>query len=238
MKTDYWVLMFILVSAIVWTVYSRKLTIQAALTGGALGLILFEGTGFTGVVMMAVFFLLATAATSWKRHFKEAYGLAEKNKGKRTTGQVLANAGAAGITALLIITWPKETDLFRLMMAASFAAATADTLSSELGNVYGRKYYNILTLKLDTRGLDGVVSIEGSALGLTGSLIIATIYNIGFGWNPYYLVIIIVSGTIGNLADSILGASLERRRLLNNDAVNFLNTMIAALAAMVMQFLF
>ena len=44
-------------------------------------------------------------------------------------------------------------------------------------------------------------------------------------------VIIILAGLIGNLADSLLGATLERKGVLSNDAVNFLNTAIAALAA-------
>ena len=33
------------------------------------------------------------------------------------------------------------------------------------------------------------------------------------------------------IADSYLGALLERRKLLNNDAVNFLGTLVAAGAA-------
>ena len=59
---------------------------------------------------------------------------------------------------------------------------------------------------------------------------IAVIYAIGFGWDKTFLILII-AGTIGNLSDSVLGAALERKRYLNNDAVNFLNTLIAALAA-------
>jgi uncharacterized membrane protein len=42
---------------------------------------------------------------------------------------------------------------------------------------------------------------------------------------------------IGMLADSFLGAWLERRHLLNNDAVNFLSTLLAAASAAGMQFL-
>jgi uncharacterized membrane protein len=40
---------------------------------------------------------------------------------------------------------------------------------------------------------------------------------------------IVVAGFAGNLADSILGASLERKGWLKNDQVNFLNTLIAAI---------
>ena len=113
------------------------------------------------------------------------------------------------------------------MMAAAFSSATADTLSSELGSLYGRKFYNILSFKKDTRGLDGVISVEGTLFGVIGSMLIAVVYSAGFGWGENFFLIII-AGTIGNLADSLLGALWERKRLLHNDVVNFLNTLIAA----------
>ena len=159
---------------------------------------------------------------------KQQSGFAEKNKGRRTTTQVLANGSVAAITGLLIWFYPAQKNLFLVMMAASLASATADTLSSELGTVYGRKFYNIITLKKDARGLDGVISIEGIIIGVIGSALIAVIYALGYGLNKNFLWIII-AGTVGNLADSVLGATLERRKLLHNDTVNFLNTLIAAI---------
>ena len=38
-------------------------------------------------------------------------------------------------------------------------------------------------------------------------------------------------GTVGNLTDSVLGATLERQQRLSNNAVNFLNTLVGALVA-------
>ena len=45
------------------------------------------------------------------------------------------------------------------------------------------------------------------------------------------ILTITVAGTIGNLADSVLGATLERAGVLSNDGVNFFNTLTAALVA-------
>ncbi len=215
------------------SVKTGKLNTTGALVGGMVGFLVFAGAGYTGVAMLATFFILASAATSWKRSMKEAVGSAEKNKGKRNAGQVLANGGVAALLGLLALILPQKTILFQLMMAASLASATADTLSSELGTVYGKRYYNILTLKKDTRGLDGVISWEGSMIGVIGSVLIAFVYACGFGWS-LYVFWIIAAGTIGNIADSILGAALERRHYINNNVVNFLNTVIAAVATLLL----
>ena len=83
---------FLLTVASVYTVISGKLTIAAGITGGIIGLLLFYAGGYSALTMMAIFFLLASMATSWKLGTKQRLGLAENEKGKRTTGQVLANA--------------------------------------------------------------------------------------------------------------------------------------------------
>ncbi len=230
---DYWPIAVVLISAMVITVTAGKLTVAAALTGGLLSILIFAGAGYNGIAMLAAFFILGTAATALGINYKEAHGLAEKNKGKRTAGQVIANAGVPAILGLTAWLHPMQSKLIHLMIAAGFASAAADTLSSELGNVYGHKFYNILTLKQDTKGLDGVVSFEGTSIGFLGSVIIAAIYLLGEGWNTGFIWII-VAGTVGNLSDSILGATLERKNLLNNNAVNFLNTAIAALVALLL----
>ena len=207
-----------------------KLTIPAVWTGGALGLLIYLGTGFLGLGLLALFFGLGTAASAWKVADKRRLGLAEANKGRRTAGQVLANAGVAGLLGCYAWLYPAHAPLCRLLLAGSFAAATADTLASELGNIYGRRYVNILTFKPDQRGLDGVISLEGTLLGLAGTALVAADYCLVYGWLPAFWVLL-VAGTVGNLSDSVLGATLERRRYLPNDAVNFLNTLIGALTA-------
>jgi uncharacterized protein (TIGR00297 family) len=222
-------LLLILTAIIIISVKTEKLTLTGALTGGAIAILIFIGAGYTGICMLAAFFILGTVATIWKKKQKQQFKSATDHT-KRNSGQVLANGGVAAITGILAWFMPEQTELLKIMMAASLASAMADTLSSELGMVYGRRFYNIITFKKDERGLDGVISIEGTLIGLAGSTIIAIVYALGFGWNNGFLIIII-AGTVGNLSDSVLGALLERKHYLNNDAVNFLNTLIAALAA-------
>lgn len=231
------VLLSILGPGMVWSIRAGKLTRAGALTGGGLGVLLFLGAGWWGVALLALFFLLGTLASAWKVAEKRRLGLAEENKGRRTAGQALANAGVAALTGLLAWLFPAHQSLFQLMLAGSFAAATADTLSSELGNIYGRRYYNAWTFKPDTRGLNGVVSLEGTLLGLAGSALIAVVYSLGVGWHRGF-VWLLVAGTVGNLADSLLGATVERRGLVANNAVNTVNTAVGALTAALLCWLF
>ncbi|GEO08126.1 DUF92 domain-containing protein [Segetibacter aerophilus] len=236
MLSSYFIIVTILAVIAVASVLVKKLTMPAGITGFIVGLLIFAGAGYTGVIMLAVFFLLGTSATSWGMRQKQRMGLAESDKGQRTAGQVIANGGVAALLGLLSFALPALSSLFTLMIAASLASATADTLSSELGNLYGKKFYNVITLQKDRRGLDGVISFEGTILGVLGALCIALVFSVGFGFSINFLLIII-AGTTGNLFDSVLGATLERRHTLNNNAVNFLNTAIAAIAIYILYFL-
>lgn len=226
-----WVLAgLLLASGMAYSMRAGKLTAQAAAVGGLVGLAIFAGAGWAGLGLLVLFFGLGTGASAWRVAEKRRLELAEANKGRRTTGQVLANAGVAAALGLAAWHYPAAAPLAGLMLAGSLGAATADTLSSELGNVYGRRYYNILTGRPDSRGENGVVSLEGTLLGLAGNAVVAGFYCLCYGWGSAFGWLL-VAGTAGNLLDSVLGATLERRGVLGNDAVNALNTLGGALVA-------
>ncbi|MCR8560084.1 DUF92 domain-containing protein [Mucilaginibacter sp. BJC16-A38] len=222
-----YVIYFVLVAGIVFSIVARKLTVRAALLGGLVGFSVFEGGGYTGIIMLTSFFILGSGATSIGLNKKQAIGAAEENKGGRTAGQVMANGGMAAILGAISWYRPEYARVVQIMMAGSLAAATADTLSSELGTILGRRFYSIITFKKDQRGQDGVISLGGTLIGITGAAIIACIYSIGHDWNINFLWIIL-AGIIGNIVDSLLGATLERRHLIGNNLVNFSNTLTGA----------
>lgn len=213
----------------------KKLTPAAAVLGVVIGWVIYAGDGYSGLLLLALFFLLGTVATAWKKNEKLVIKGNAAHQSTRNAGQVFANGGVAAIMGLLALLTHKE--LFSLLLAAGLSSATADTLSSELGIVYGRRNFNILTGKRDEKGLDGVISIEGLLIGIAGSILIAAIYALTTSWKTNAFVIIILAGTAGNLVDSFLGALFERRGLLNNNTVNFLNTLAAALVAFVLAWL-
>src|SRR3954465_14869111 len=127
---DLIVLVFIVASVAV-TILLRKLTIAGAFTGGLLATLLYKGLGVTGIVFLGTFFVAGTLATSLGRRKKEQIGIAENNKGQRTASQALANGGVAALAGLLAWFYPQHLVAWQLAAAASFASASADTLSSE-----------------------------------------------------------------------------------------------------------
>jgi len=231
--TAYFPVLAFLLAGVILTIKAGKLTFAGAIAAAIAGLLVFAGAGYTGLIMLTTFFILGTIATSWKKKEKLPFKSSGDRSTKRNAGQVLANGGIPALVGLLMLLIPSQATLFGMMMAAALASATADTLSSELGMIYGRRFFNIITLRKEAKGLDGVISIEGLVIGIIGSAIIAVIYGLGYGWDKACFFIII-AGTLGNVADSVLGALLERKNYLNNDAVNFLNTLIAALSALLL----
>ncbi|HEY4289424.1 MAG TPA: DUF92 domain-containing protein [Puia sp.] len=234
MQSPYPVLIIIL-AGVAASVFFKKLTVAAAITGGILGWLIYAGGGYRGLSLIAVFFILGTAATSWKKTEKLSIRANAGHQSTRTIGQVIANAGIAALAGLLAVLFPNWNHLLQLMIAGSMSAAMADTLSSELGMVYGRRHYHILTWKRDEKGQDGVVSFGGLLIGIAGSVVIAMIYILGQPVSQpsrvTSLLIIVVAGTLGNLADSLLGAIFERQGCLTNNTVNLFNTLTGALAA-------
>jgi len=231
------IVLLVLIAGGIASVITRKLTVPAGITAIIIGVLVYAGAGLTGLAMLFAFFIMATLATAHKKSKKAAIEKDTVHQERRTAGQVLANGGIPAILGLFAFITPGYHAGLSFMFAGALSAATADTLSSELGMVYGRTSFNILTLKKEPRGRDGVVSIAGFIAGAAGSLIIGTIF--AFGRHSISSVaIIVLAGTIGNIADSVLGATLERRNFLNNNMVNTLNTLAGAIACLLAMILF
>src|SRR4051812_27895785 len=131
----------LLVVFMIACIKTRKLTVPASLLAALIGFLIVAGAGYPGLIMLGAFFIMGVLATSHKKELK-----ANADQQQRTASQVFANGGVAAILATIAWFHPSREEL-NLMMAASLASATADTLSSELGMVYGRNFYNVLSFK-------------------------------------------------------------------------------------------
>ncbi len=179
--------------------------------------------------------VLTLAATRVGRARKAALGFAEGPQG-RNAAQVAANLGAAALVVTLGPLIPligPENPMFTAMLAyAALAEAAADTVSSELGQVFGGQPRLLTTLRRVAPGTDGGITIAGTAAGIVAAAAVAAVGiwsmtgSVAGNWMGFG--VILLGGVFGLFFDSLLGATLERRGWLNNDAVNFLGTLSAA----------
>lgn len=214
----------------------RAATLGAAITGGIFtAAIDLQTPGWrTGLWPLLALFLLTHAATRYGRRRKEALGIAEGNRGRRAS-QVAANLGVAvlaGIPPVIeqIGVYPERRLLLTGMIAA-LAEATADTVSSEMGQVLGGEPRMITTLQRVPAGTDGAVSAAGTLAGCLGAFILVTVAALVLPMGRRDALIAFAAAIAGLFFDSLLGAIPERRGWLNNDAVNLLSTLASAVLA-------
>jgi uncharacterized protein (TIGR00297 family) len=220
---------------LVWM--ARAATPLAALTGGIITAVLtlahhpeLSSWYHSGLPALLTLFLLTFAATRFGRGKKQQLGVAEDKRG-RNAAQVAANLGLAGLAAAAALTHPLPGACYAVVLAAALAEATADTLSSELGEVLGGQPILVTTRRQVAPGTDGAISLAGTLAGLAGALLVVLVAMLTVGIGVSDAVCAGLGAAAGLFVDSLLGATAERRGWLNNDAVNFLSTVAAAVIA-------
>ena len=122
-------------------------------------------------------------------------------------------------------------DLALLALVAAFATAACDTVSSEIGQAWGRTPYLITSFRRVPPGTDGAVSIEGTLGGLAAAIALAlTAAAVGLVTVPG-AALAVVAAQFGSTLESYMGATWERSKLIDNEAINFANTLAGALFA-------
>ena len=227
----------------------RAATPAAAMTGAVLAASMMYSSVLvpydpwhTALVPVLLVSLLAFFSTRVGRTRKERLGTAEKHGG-RSAAQVAANLGVAAlVSSELLQSWvadahgfprlaPEQAPLLVAGLAA-LAEAAADTVSSELGQVFGGRPRMITTLGLAEPGTDGAISGAGTLAGVAAAAMVSGAGMWALRGDSRMFAAACAGGVFGLLFDSLLGATLERRGWLNNDAVNFLSTLTAAVFAL------
>ena len=202
---------------------------SGAVCGFLLGTAIYLGYGYKSFLLLFAFVLLGSVTTRLGFAKKEARGVAERRGGARSWREALANLLAPSFFAILVITTHHEA-AFLIALVAALAEAAGDTVSSEIGQWASDRAYLLTTFKSVRAGEDGGVSMAGTAAGFSAS---AAIVGLGLGLGlcgPYRFAgpgIALGAAVLGNLLDSLLGATLQQRGLVTNGMVNFAGTSVA-----------
>lgn len=187
-------------------------------------------TFHSAIPALIALFAITFAATKYGRAKKEARGLAEPRKGRRAS-QIAANLGVAALCAAL-----GEY----VGCIAALAEATADTVSSEIGQAVGGPAWLITGLRRVPAGTDGGVSVVGTIAGIAAAAAIVGVGALHHALGAGVLgsdvsvsgkALVFVAACAGLFFDSLLGATVERRGWMGNDLVNFASTLFSAAVA-------
>ncbi|KAH0288229.1 hypothetical protein M436DRAFT_82741 [Aureobasidium namibiae CBS 147.97] len=221
----------IVTALVVYSAAKNKLTpggIAAAIVTAGIHMVHPWGVFFN---LLVGFFVAGTVGTkinhTTKRTLTQSATGGVGGESARNYAQVLANSGTASLLILWHLYASKNggnsvknefslTDAIPFGIAASYAAAAADTLSSELGILSPTSPVLITApWRSVPRGTNGGVTLTGLLAGLAGSVFISTLayFTLPFSrmaWTGdskfLFWVALTVAGFSGTLLDSLLGA--------------------------------
>lgn len=212
----------------------RSLTPSGILHAWALGVMLWSSLGWRGWSTGMLYFILGSKVTKVKMAEKEKLGIAEGRGGRRGPENVWGSAATAAACALASAKWPGYPSiLFNIGFVTAFATKLSDTFASEIGKAYGKTTYLITSLKSVPPGTEGAVSLEGTLAGVVGSIAI-TVYAIAIGLVGRFAFLPSLLATFfATNVESFIGAVAQGRfKLLTNEVVNFIMTVIGAFTGM------
>jgi len=193
-------------------------------------------------LLLLLFFLsISYIVTKFRYAVKHAKGAAEGSGGTRRSSNVFYN----GLVPMLVALFSGFLgDDAAWLYITAISAAASDTFASEIGVLSNRVYMitnparNSFTANPAMRivpGVDGGVSSLGTVAALTASMIISFTGWILIPWMtgiPRSLPLLLLPalfGFIGCHIDSLLGATLEARKLINKGQVNLTEIFCATL---------
>ncbi|MGC4105803.1 MAG: DUF92 domain-containing protein [Thermomicrobiales bacterium] len=195
---------------------ARALAPSGVVAAIVVGAIMVGGGGWWAGVLLVTFFV---ASSGLSRAGKRPEGhLLQARGSRRDAVQVLANGGVAAACALAFAGTSHASWIVAL--AASLAAANADTWATEIGRLSGQRPRSIVTFRSVPSGTSGGISFAGTIASFAGAVFLGIVALIG--WSNHWLanpaadtdvarLLMIVTGTgfLGAFADSILGATIQ-----------------------------
>jgi uncharacterized protein (TIGR00297 family) len=257
------ILVGIILSALIGAVAYRRGSLTRSGWLGAIitGTLTFGFGGWTWGLTLIAFFVSSSALSHFHQSHKQALAGEKFEKGgRRDLAQTLANGGIGAALALAYGLAGMPAALLAAF-AGVMATVTADTWATELGILSKNPPRLITSGRTVAPGTSGGITIGGMLASSAGALLIGCVLlllaaiELGSWW-PWLLMVALVGGLAGSLADSLLGATVqaiyrsadgetERRtahdgtpnpplrgwRWMNNDLVNLLSSVAGGLVA-------
>jgi len=220
------------------TYYKKALDGPGSLLAFVIGMLIGVFGHIIWVGMLLLFMSASFIATKFKYDAKKARGVAEGREGTRGAINVAAN----GLVPTMICIMGYLSGLggyidikyTGLVFITAISSAASDTMASEIG-VFSDKVVLITNPRMRVSpGTDGGISLLGEFAAFGAASFVSLVYwvvSYPFGIVPEegcMLFLPIIFGFIGCQIDSILGATLERRKIIGKHAVNFLSSMFAS----------
>lgn len=262
----FWALALIMLVVSGASYRSKQLTGGGAVAAFLVGFIPTYVLGFGALATLLLFFIAAgVLGKIAKRVGTIDVMKIHKKGGTRDAVQVYANGFMALLAGLLYALNPSMP--FLVMFGAAVGEAASDTFASEVGILSKTKPVSIITGRPMTPGLSGAVSPLGLASGLLGAVLIGLCFWGCFlpitPKSAAYASVVALSSFFGCLIDSVLGATVQAHyydevndritersqvdgrtlplergiRWIDNDMVNFMSNVIAAVFGMSMSLL-
>ncbi|UOF88608.1 DUF92 domain-containing protein [Fodinisporobacter ferrooxydans] len=203
--------------------WKQSLSGSGAVAAVFVGTILYSTGSLPWFGTMIAFFVFSSLLSQWKKRNKENMERMYEKTGRRDAGQVLANGGLAVGMSLLHGIWPLP--VFWYAFLGIMATVNADTWATEIGSLSKKSPVSILTGRTVHPGTSGGITALGLLATVLGSIFIGAVATIllFIHWKetishvpfPFAHVVAInigvtfLAGTIGCLADSLLGATVQ-----------------------------
>lgn len=202
-------LLSVIVAGSAWRV--SALTGLGAVVAVGVGTAIAVGASWPGLLVLGAFFISSSALSNMgKRNVQQAKG------SRRDAWQVLANGGVAALAALLA---SGDRHLALAFVAGALAAAAADTWATEIGGSSATEPRLLLSRRVVPRGTSGGVTRRGLLASVLGATFIGCVAGAAaaVSWSLAdgltIAGIVAVAGVVGSLTDSILGETIQERRM-------------------------
>lgn len=184
-------------------------------------------------VPFIVLFFIGGLTAKYKYDEKEIMGIAERKEG-RSVKNIAANCAAAFVCVILYAVFDNNP-IFLAGYLCALGTAAADSAAAEIGQLSSKKPVLITTLKPVKTGTDGAFSLLGQTVALIVAAAMAAIpLVLGIEHGMKFFIIGTIVGFLGCQIDTIVGAILELRGIVDNHGTNLIATSSGAIIGMVL----